>query len=74
MNLPTKFNNPNYRDFTIRCVFPSQLTYDHIADDFYYVPMESGKLAVYHRTSSGYYGGTGQKDWHFNFLHYKGNI
>ena len=57
-------------DFIHECVFESQLNYVHIADNFYLVNMQSGKTAVYERQSEGYYGGTGQRDFIFTFLHY----
>ena len=55
-------------DFIINCAF--SVTYKHIGNNQYLVDMESGQTALYSCTTSGYYGGTGQRDWNFTFVRY----
>ena len=55
-------------DFIINCAF--SVPYKHIGNNQYLVDMESGQTALYSCTASGYYGGTGQRDWNFTFVRY----
>ena len=60
-------------DFEIRCVFPEQIKYKNAKygnGETVEVPMKSGKTALFKAIADGYsrYGGTGQQDWHFEFI------
>jgi hypothetical protein len=56
------------KDFSIKCAF--SVPYKSVSNKKYLVDMESGLIALYSCTTSGYYGGTGQHDWNFKFIRY----
>ena len=58
------------KKFIHECVFSHNLNYKCLKDNLYIVNMTSGRSAVYSMESSGYYGGTGQKDFEFTFVRY----
>jgi len=60
--------------FQHRCIFNHQMSYGSREDDLYEVQMTSGRVGIYAREikDSVNYSGTGQHDYHFTFLKYKG--
>ena len=55
-------------DFVINCAF--SVPYKRLDNTQYLVDMDSGQTALYSCATSGYYGGTGQRDWNFTFVRY----